>query len=135
MKSLDPIEDALALSKILYLRSQDDLDLRMEACDATDSVEMRSLLHNLSVPVAGCFHMTLVLSDATFFKQSDESFKSVYDTKLKAFDVFSAHVDIESLDFFVALSSISGLVGMMGQSNYARCVIAPSNTKLPAHIS
>jgi hypothetical protein len=113
----------MALAKVMYLKSRDDLDLQLEQCDATNIDEMSSLLHSLQVPVAGCFHMTLVLSDAPFFKQTHETFHDVYDSKLKGIEAFSAQVSIESLDFFVALSSISGLVGLMGQSNYARFVI------------
>ncbi|KAF8160216.1 hypothetical protein K438DRAFT_1776565 [Mycena galopus ATCC 62051] len=124
LKSLDPIVDALSLAKIMYLQGQDDLDLRMEACDATDVDEMHSLLRDLPAPLAGCFHMALVLADETFFRQSQQSFKSVYDSKLKVFDAFSTHVDIGLLDFFVAFSSLSGLVGLMGQSNYASACTA-----------
>ncbi|KAF8180693.1 KR domain-containing protein, partial [Mycena galopus ATCC 62051] len=112
LKSLDPIIDALSLAKIMYLKGQDDLDLRMEACDATDVDEMHSLLRDLPAPLAGCFHMALVLADETFFRQSQRSFKSVYDSKLKVFDAFSTHVDI------------GGLVGLVGQSNYASACTA-----------
>jgi hypothetical protein len=79
--------------------------------------------------------MTLVLSDEAFFKQSTQSFKSVYDSKLAAFDAFSTHVDIGSLDFFVALSSISGLVGLRGQSNYARYVVRLTRGDQGTHTS
>ncbi|KAF8209013.1 hypothetical protein K438DRAFT_1960740 [Mycena galopus ATCC 62051] len=124
LQSFDPIVDSLSLAKVTYLKGQDDLDLRMEACDATDAHEMGSLLRNLSLPLAGCFHMALVLSDETFFKQTQQSFKAVHDSKLKVFDAFATHVDITSLDFVVAFSSVSGLVGLMGQSNYASACTA-----------
>ncbi|KAJ7493888.1 hypothetical protein FB451DRAFT_1491404 [Mycena latifolia] len=118
-ESLDPIRDAMTLAQIAYLKSLDDLNLQLEKCDGTDVDEMNALLHSFPAPIAGCFHMTMVLSDALFFKQTHESFQDVYKSKIGVFEVFAAQVEIRSLDFFVAFSSMSGLVGIPGQSNYA----------------
>jgi hypothetical protein len=110
----------MTLAKVEYLRRQNDLNIRLERCDATDTNQMRALLRSLSIPIAGCFHMTLVLSDAAFFQQTHNTFRDVWRSKLRVFEIFSAEVEIESLDFFVALSSVSGLLGLYGLSNYAR---------------
>ncbi|KAJ7120035.1 hypothetical protein C8R44DRAFT_981991 [Mycena epipterygia] len=124
LESLDPIKDAMAMAKGSYLKSQDDLDLRLDKCDATDVNQMNVLLHSLPAPIAGCFHLAMVLSDALFFNQTCDTFHQVYDSKLKIFEIVSTQVEIESLDFFVALSSISGLIGLPGQSNYASACTA-----------
>ncbi|KAJ7708733.1 hypothetical protein B0H17DRAFT_1030700 [Mycena rosella] len=117
--SLDPERDAEALSKIAYLERCGDLVLRLEQCDATDSQATSRLIKSLPKPLAGCFQMTLVLSDALFLNQTPASFAAVHDGKIKVFEVFAAEVDITSLDFYVAFSSLSGLTGSPGQSNYA----------------
>ncbi|KAJ7672416.1 hypothetical protein DFH06DRAFT_1363281 [Mycena polygramma] len=122
--SLDPLKDALTLAKVAYLQQQDDLVLRLEQCDATDTDAMQGFVRGVQEPIAGCFQMTLVLSDALFLKQTEQSMRAVYDSKIKVFEVFAAQVDIESLDFFVAFSSISGLVGVIGQSLYASACTA-----------
>ncbi|KAJ6518275.1 hypothetical protein C8R47DRAFT_1312711 [Mycena vitilis] len=122
--SLDPVKDAMALTKVAFLQSQPDLDIRLCKCDATDAAQMDTLLSGLPVPVAGCFLMTLVLSDAPFFKQTADTFHDVYASKLKVFEVFSTLVGIKTLDFFVTLSSISGLVGIPGQTSYASACTA-----------
>ncbi|KAF7341189.1 Polyketide synthase [Mycena venus] len=124
LDSLDPIEDAITVAKVTYLRTLDGLHLRLDKCDATDAKQMHLLLHSLPVPIAGCFHMTLVLSDRSFFKQTADTFRDVHNSKLGVFEVFSGQVEIESLDFFVALSSLSGLVGIPGQSNYSSACTA-----------
>ncbi|KAJ7218352.1 hypothetical protein GGX14DRAFT_356888 [Mycena pura] len=124
IESLDPIKDAMAMAKVTYLKNQDDCNLRLDKCDATDVSQMNILLHSLPVPIAGCFHMTMVLSDALFFNQTHDTFRRLYDSKLRVFEVFSAHVKIESLDFFVALSSVTGLIGVPGVSNYASACTA-----------
>ncbi|KAJ7713586.1 hypothetical protein B0H14DRAFT_2311976, partial [Mycena olivaceomarginata] len=68
--------------------------------------------------------MTLALSDALFFNQTHDTFRRLYDSKLRVFEVFSAQIEIESLDFFVALSSVTGLIGVPGVSNYASACTA-----------
>ncbi|KAJ6460695.1 hypothetical protein C8R47DRAFT_993943, partial [Mycena vitilis] len=121
IRSLDPVDDAITLAKISYLSSLEDLQLQLEACDGTRSDQMGDLVRRLSklAPIAGCFLMALVLSDAVFFEQTRATLDAVYDSKVKMLEVFAAEVDIASLDFFIALSSISGLVGIAGQANYA----------------
>ncbi|KAF7348045.1 Polyketide synthase [Mycena sanguinolenta] len=119
MQSLDPVGDAITLAKLAYLESQEDLEIALERCDATSDREMSYLIDSLPLPIAGCFHMTLVLSDAPFFKQTADTFRTLSDSKLRVFEIFSNKVDVDSLDFFIAFSSISGLLGVMGQTNYA----------------
>ncbi|KAJ6449449.1 hypothetical protein C8R45DRAFT_1084229 [Mycena sanguinolenta] len=119
IESLDPNADAMTLAKVAYLESQEDLNITFERCDATSEKEMNYLLDSLSFPIAGCFHMTLVLSNAPFFKQTSDTFRALNDSKLGVFEIFSNKVDVDSLDFFVAFSSISGLLGVLGQTNYA----------------
>ncbi|KAJ7635849.1 KR domain-containing protein, partial [Mycena rosella] len=74
---------------------------------------------SLPAPLAGCFHMTMVLSDALFLDQTPDTFRTVYDSKIRVFEVFYGAVEIQRLDFVVVISSFSGLVGVPGQSNYA----------------
>lgn len=83
---------------------------------------MSAFLRTLPAPLAGCFCMTMVLSDALFLDQTPDAFRAVYDSKLRVFEIFTELVEIQRLDFVVAISSFSGLVGIPGQSNYARCV-------------
>ncbi|KAJ7096113.1 hypothetical protein C8R44DRAFT_379140 [Mycena epipterygia] len=124
LESLDSVGDAMALAKVAYLQSQDDLNFRLERCDATNIDEMNYLVQSLPVPIAGCFQMTLVLSDTPFFTQTYDRFHGIHDSKLGVFETFSGQVEMGSLDFFVALSSISGLIGLPGQSNYSSACTA-----------
>ncbi|KAF8193609.1 hypothetical protein K438DRAFT_2017705 [Mycena galopus ATCC 62051] len=124
ISSLDPIRDALALAKVTYLKSQKILDIRLERSDATDAVEIKSLLRGIPMRIAGCFHMVLALSDAPFFTQTSDTFRAQHESKFLVLENFAAEVAIESLDFFVAFSSVTGLFGMTGQSNYASACTA-----------
>ncbi|KAJ7622564.1 hypothetical protein DFH06DRAFT_1482051 [Mycena polygramma] len=124
VSSLDPQKDSDTLCKLSYLRSRVDLDLQLERCDATDPNATSALLSGLRVPIAGCFQMTLVLADALFVNQVELQIRAVHDSKVQAFKVFAQIVDIKSLDFYVAFSSLSGLMGFSGQSNYASACTA-----------
>ncbi|KAJ6492293.1 hypothetical protein C8R45DRAFT_1137473 [Mycena sanguinolenta] len=117
--SLDAEKDIEALSKIAYLQSCDQLELQLVKSDATNENDLSLLTTDLRFPVAGCFQLTLVLSDLLFVNQTQESFSAPHDAKLKVFETFAAAVDVNSLDFYVAFSSFSGLLGLAGQSNYA----------------
>ncbi|KAJ7622413.1 acyl transferase domain-containing protein [Roridomyces roridus] len=122
--SLDHETDEETLVKVAYLRGRADLTLRLEACDATDVQATSRLLQSIGMPMGGCFQMSLVLSDALFVNQTEEKFSAVRDSKLKVFETFAAAVDVGQLEFYVAFSSISGLVGIAGQSNYASACTA-----------
>ncbi|KAJ7606255.1 hypothetical protein FB45DRAFT_1068712 [Roridomyces roridus] len=122
--SLDHETDEETVVKVAYLRGRADLTLRLEACDATDVQATSRLLETVGMRIGGCFQMSLVLSDALFVNQTEEKFSTVRDSKLKAFETFSAAVDVGQLDFYVAFSSISGLFGIAGQSNYASACTA-----------
>ncbi|KAJ6599814.1 hypothetical protein DFH09DRAFT_1128873 [Mycena vulgaris] len=119
INSLDTVKDAITLAKFAYLEGRDELTLRVEKCDATDVDQMSALLSSLPAPLAGCFHMTMVLSDTLFLNQTPDAFRAVYDSKFRVFEVFTELVEIQRLDFVVVISSFSGLVGIPGQSNYA----------------
>ncbi|KAF7371227.1 Polyketide synthase [Mycena sanguinolenta] len=117
--SLDPEKDIEALSKIAYLHGCHQLELQLVKSDATNESDLSLLTTGLQFPIAGCFQLTLVLSDLLFVNQTQETFAAPHEAKLKVFETFAATVDVESLDFYVAFSSFSGLLGLAGQSNYA----------------
>jgi KR domain len=111
------------------MESRDDLSLRVVACDATSLEATSDLLRTLEKPLGGCLSMTLVLSDALFLNQTEESFRRVCDAKFKVFQVFEAATSIEKLDFFVQFSSFASISGNYGQSNYTMCFFFSFSTR------
>ncbi|KAH7906404.1 hypothetical protein BJ138DRAFT_1222020, partial [Hygrophoropsis aurantiaca] len=105
--------------KLEYLRRQEDLNLRAEPCDATSVSAITSLFQSISLHIGGCFLMPLVLSDALFVHQTEQSFRSVRASKIGCVEALAAALDIQKLDFLVGFSSITGLVGNVGQANYS----------------
>ncbi|KIJ27676.1 hypothetical protein M422DRAFT_784789 [Sphaerobolus stellatus SS14] len=102
-----------------HLRSLPGLDFRLEAVDATSLPAMKGLCEPLQPNLGGCFILSAVLADRVFQHLNEEEFKGVYAAKLGVLDTLKATVDISRLDFVIAFSSISGLFGTQGQTNYA----------------
>lgn len=104
---------------VSYLKTLPGLDLRLEACDASSSEALQSVLSKLDLPVAGCMMMAVLLSDSLFMKQTPATFGVPFKGKTEAFHVLENAIDIAKLDFFIAVTSVSGL-GAAGQTNYSR---------------
>ena len=90
-------------------------------CDITDKTTLASMLgevNNTMPPIKGCFQSTMVLRDALFEKMSLEDWQ--ISTRCKIEGSWNLHELLgQGLDFFLLLSSISGVIGNVGQANYA----------------
>ncbi|EIN05362.1 polyketide synthase [Punctularia strigosozonata HHB-11173 SS5] len=117
-------DDSLSLRALAYMESLSDLDLKLHAVDAVSLPEMTSLVQSCAYPISGCMLLTAVLRDRTFAHQTQESFDAVYESKIEAFRVLSEALPIDSLDWFVAFTSVSGFFGSAGQTNYAAANVA-----------
>jgi acyl carrier protein len=92
------------------------------ACDIGDAISLRAALAGLAElmpPVRGVIHSAAVLADAPFVDLTADDFSRVMSPK--ALGAWNLHSETRGLplDFFVLFSSISGLVGNSGQTNYA----------------
>ncbi|KAH9926041.1 uncharacterized protein B0H18DRAFT_954918 [Fomitopsis serialis] len=112
-------DEFIALRLLAYLRSRDDLVLRTEAIDASSVEETRELVASSQKPFGGCMIMTTNLIDRTFATQTSDTFEASFTAKLGAFHALEKVIDIHSLDFVLAFSSVAGLLGNAGQTNYA----------------
>ncbi|KAH9918099.1 ketoacyl-synt-domain-containing protein [Fomitopsis serialis] len=112
-------DEFIALRVLAYLRSRDDLVLRTEAIDASSVEETRKLVKSIQKPLGGCMLMTTNLIDRTFATQTSDTFEASFTAKLGAFHALEKVIDIDSLDFVLAFSSVAGLLGNAGQTNYA----------------
>jgi KR domain len=104
--------------KFKYLKNLKDLDLRVEAADAASFEATGAVVKSIDQPIGGCLLMTLVLSDGLFMRHTEETYRKVFDAKVKAVQALNAAIPIEMLDFFVFFSSITTILGNNGQGNY-----------------
>ncbi|KAF8898071.1 hypothetical protein CPB84DRAFT_1748077 [Gymnopilus junonius] len=127
-KSLDSTSNVVVRRMIKYLEAKDDLRLSLVAVDATDVASTTALLNTLgTTQVGGCIFLTAVLSDGIFRHLTESDFSRVFSAKLDAFAVTKEVFDFQSMDFVVSFTSVSGLFGFGGQTNYGA-----ANTALEA---
>jgi hypothetical protein len=91
------------------------------SCDITDEqklcTSLRSVLKTMP-PLRGVIQGAMVLKDQIFFNMTFETFMNTIRPKVQgSWSLHKASLN-QPLDFFVLLSSASGLLGNAGQSNY-----------------
>lgn len=108
------------ISRMLdYLTECPDLQLTFHAVDATAPDSMGELVNELGRDtIGGCIILTAVLSDRVFNHLSEEEFTTVFHAKLGALETVKQIVDVEKLEFVCSFTSVSGLFGFGGQTNY-----------------
>ncbi|KAL4862002.1 hypothetical protein BDV12DRAFT_203449 [Aspergillus spectabilis] len=98
-----------------------DCDARAYACDIFDRERLLSTLANCSSempPIKGLIQCSMVLKDGVFEKMLYEDWIS--STRPKIQGSWNLHELLpRDLDFFIMLSSVSGVIGNPGQANYA----------------
>ncbi|OBZ73483.1 Nonribosomal peptide synthetase 14 [Grifola frondosa] len=123
--------DFVSLRLLTHLEGLPGVLLRTEAVDALSHEHMLDLVRSFKYPLGGCMILSVVLVDRTFASQTPETFEAPFSPKVGAFRVLESILPIESLDFLIAFSSVSGMFGNAGQTNYARLNrCASANTAL-----
>jgi hypothetical protein len=112
--------DFAAQQTLLYLESLSDLNLTLVAADAADESGMGSAIKALQGPIGGCMMLSMLLSDRLFARHSEASYRSSFPAKLGALEVIEKVVAVPQLEFLIAFSSVTALLGNAGQTNYAR---------------
>ncbi|KAJ5782785.1 hypothetical protein N7457_004559 [Penicillium paradoxum] len=94
----------------------------VKACDVSSRQSVEALIKEEMKdlpPVRGVIHGSMVLRDMLFENMSLEDFTAVVCNKVEgAWNLHNALIDAQ-LDFFIALSSVAGLVGNRGQAAYS----------------
>lgn len=97
--------------------------VRAVSCDVSDAKAVAKLFDSIEdlPPLRGIVHAAATLADGMLSQIDGQEFRKVFGAKATgAWHLHQACVDAEcDLDFFVAYSSVSGLVGNPGQGNYA----------------
>ncbi|KAJ7656557.1 hypothetical protein B0H17DRAFT_1265163 [Mycena rosella] len=116
--SLKTSRNLMAHRIFTYLKGLDSLDIRLEAVDATSSASTRKLFGSIPKAVGGCIILTAVLADGLFPVLGEEQFTSVFAAKSGVIRTLHESVDVTAMDFIVAFSSTSSIVGTGGQANH-----------------
>ncbi|KAF9631021.1 hypothetical protein BFW01_g1895 [Lasiodiplodia theobromae] len=70
-------------------------------------------------PIAGVMHMSMVLRDRALLQFTHEEWNAAIEPKVRGAENLHHALSEATLDFFIVFSSISCIVGQIGQANYA----------------
>ncbi|KAI1307179.1 putative polyketide synthase [Xylaria venustula] len=86
--------------------------------DVTDSATVRHLVSSVAVPIAGVIQLAMVLADVGVMSMDIERWNAAVAPKVNG--TWNLHEALPiDVDFFVMASSVAGIFGQYGQSNYA----------------
>ncbi|KAI1127899.1 hypothetical protein F5Y10DRAFT_242011 [Nemania abortiva] len=112
---------SLEAAKVITELTELGVHIETPACDVSDITSLKNVLEECSqrMPlIKGCINAAMVLQDAVFsnmkLTQWDLTLRSKMNTAWNLHNVLP-----KSMDFFVLLSSLAGIYGSPGQSNYA----------------
>jgi hypothetical protein len=111
-------QDPAPQQTLLYLESRADLELSLLTADAADETAMRSVVSSIEGPIGGCMLLCLVLSDKSFVRHTKASYFSSFPPKVGGFETIEKVLSIPTLDWLVAFSSVTALLGNAGQTGY-----------------
>ncbi|RYO83338.1 hypothetical protein DL766_002690 [Monosporascus sp. MC13-8B] len=113
---------AKAASEVVLELQNRGVRVATPRCDVSSSSSLSAMLDDCAKtmpPIKGCINAAMVLQDAVFenmsYQQWDLTLRSKIDTSWNLHRLLPPG----NLDFFIFLSSLSGIYGSIAQSNYA----------------
>ncbi|GFF60843.1 lovastatin nonaketide synthase [Aspergillus udagawae] len=101
------------------LKSQSGCHIISVTGSVANPIDTQRAVSAATKPIAGVIQMSMVLRDARFEDMTFEQWNEVLAPKVQGTWNLHHALDGQDLDFFVLFSSITGLVGFTGQTNYA----------------
>lgn len=103
-----------------FLRELAEMGCRVQtaACSVADREALGRAIASAEKPIAGVIQMAMVLQDTAFLQLDVPAWKTAVEPKVQG--TWNLHHLLpRDLDFFVMLSSTSGVCGYWGQANYS----------------
>ncbi|KAK6860906.1 hypothetical protein PG995_004542 [Apiospora arundinis] len=98
------------------------VEIELKSCDVSKKGGLAKTLTECAdsmLPIKGVIQSAMVLRDALFDDMTHHDYRTVVDAKVQATWNLHELVPGAALEFFIMLSSISGVGGNMGQANYS----------------
>ncbi|KAK4450516.1 putative polyketide synthase [Podospora aff. communis PSN243] len=98
--------------------------VHFKVCDASDEAQVQQLVSECAKslpPICGVIHAAMVLRDVLLEQMTHEDYEQVIRPKVRgAWNIHNVLIDSRvNLDYFVVLSSASGILGSRGQGAYS----------------
>lgn len=110
-------------NSVLFIRSLEKKGVTVHTpkCDISDAASLGAVLDYCKLhmpPIKGCIQAAMDIRDSIFENMSHEAWTASLKPKIRG--SWNLHQLLpRDLDFFIMFSSISGIIGSQGQSNYA----------------
>ncbi|KAK5991435.1 Hybrid PKS-NRPS synthetase lepA [Cladobotryum mycophilum] len=117
LASRTPEVDHLWLKEMTALGAEVRI-ITMDICDRDSVYSAYDEITRTMPPVAGVCNAAMVLNDKLFADMTIENFEAVWGPKVDGTTYLDEIFSSPSLDFFILFSSLSCIVGNIGQSNY-----------------
>ncbi|GFF30084.1 lovastatin nonaketide synthase [Aspergillus udagawae] len=101
------------------LKSQSGCHVVSVTGSVANPIDTQRAVSAATKPIAGVIQMSMVLRDARFEDMTFEQWNEVLAPKVQGTWNLHHALDGQDLDFFVLFSSITGVMGFTGQTNYA----------------
>ncbi|KAI9691977.1 MAG: polyketide synthase [Bogoriella megaspora] len=109
-----------AASKLMTQLRGQGVNVEAPSCDVASRESVQLVLQKYATslpPIKGCLNASMVLQNALFEKMTHSQWDIAVRSKINT--SWNLHTLLPNdLDFFIMLSSLSGIVGAIGQSNY-----------------
>ncbi|KAJ5887882.1 type I iterative PKS [Penicillium taxi] len=101
------------------LENQGMVSVTVVTGDVAVEADLHRAISAAKCPIAGVFQMAMVLKDQMFSKMTHEEWTAALKPKVQG--TWNLHYNFQStpLDFFVLVSSVTGVMGFGSQTNYA----------------
>ncbi|KAJ6464062.1 putative polyketide synthase [Mycena sanguinolenta] len=101
-----------------YLKSLQHLDVTLAAVDGTCAKSMATLFKTIDREIGGCLILSAILADGLFPTLGEREFTDVLASKIGVLTTLLQTIETSTLEFIVAFSSVTSVVGTGGQTNY-----------------
>ncbi|KAK4203182.1 polyketide synthase [Triangularia verruculosa] len=111
---------SVAASEVVRELSDQGIVVSTPKCDVSSEDSLSQMLQESAAtlpPIRGCIVATMVLNDCMFENMTLPQWEQTSRSKVEA--SWNLHNLLPDLDFLIMLSSVSGVIGNPGQSNYA----------------
>ncbi|KAH9996378.1 polyketide synthase PksD [Xylariaceae sp. FL0662B] len=109
-----------AAAEVVTELAKQGVTVHTPKCDTASLASLSQLLEECGrtfPPIRGCINAAMVLNDSTFDNMTHAQWESSIRSKVRS--SWNLNTLLPSLDFFILLSSLAGIVGSQGQANYA----------------
>ena len=111
-----------AIQQTLKRLREDGTEIFIERGDVSDHSDVRRIIKKIdrmSYPLKGIIHAAMIIDDGFVARMTTEIVEKVVNPKVAGAWWLHTETKGKDLDFFVLFSSVSALLGAIGQSNYA----------------